>query len=279
MTVAATMTVPGAAAAAGVLARSGALIEAKGIVKIYSTVSGEPVLALDRVDMSVDDGEFVCLVGPSGCGKSTLLRLLAGLDRADTGTFSLAGSAIDGPSVEVGVVFQQATLLPWLTVWQNVALPLRVGGFGIGGRGILGREALVRDLLRIAALQGFENKYPYELSGGMQQRVAIVRALARDPKLLLMDEPFGALDALTREKMNAELQRIWLASRKTVVLITHSIDEAIFLGDRVLVMSPRPGRIVRELKVNLPRPRVAAETFGHPEHVRLSREIRALLES
>ena len=137
----------------------------------------------------------------------------------------------------------------------------------------------MRDLLRIAGLQGFENKYPYELSGGMQQRAAIVRALARDPKLLLMDEPFGALDALTREKMNAELQRIWLASRKTVVLITHSIDEAVFLGDRVVVMSPRPGRIIRELKVNLPRPRIAAETFGHPEHVRLSREIRGLLEA
>jgi NitT/TauT family transport system ATP-binding protein len=273
MTATATMTLPGKAAAAGALARAGALIEAKGIVKIYPTVSGEPVLALDQVDMSVEDGEFVCLVGPSGCGKSTLMRLLAGLDRADAGTFSLGGTAIDGPSAEVGVVFQQATLLPWLTVWQNVTLPLRVGGHEIGDR-----EAPVRELLKIAALQGFENKYPYELSGGMQQRVAIVRALARDPKLLLMDEPFGSLDALTREKMNAELQRIWLASRKTVVLITHSIDEAIFLGDRVVVMSPRPGRIVRELKVELPRPRVAAETFGHPEHVKLSREIRALLE-
>jgi len=273
MAVVATMTVPGNAATAGALARTGALIEAKGIVKIYSTVSGEPVLALDRVDMAVADGEFVCLVGPSGCGKSTLMRLFAGLDRADAGAFSLAGAAIDGPSAEVGVVFQQATLLPWLTVWQNVTLPLRVGGHSIGDR-----EAPVRELIRIAALQGFENKYPYELSGGMQQRVAIVRALSRDPKLLLMDEPFGALDALTREKMNAELQRIWLASRKTVVLITHSIDEAIFLGDRVVVMSPRPGRIVRELKVELPRPRVAAETFGHPEHVKLAREIRALLE-
>lgn len=267
------MTMPARATASGAMARSGALIEAKGIVKIYPTVSGEPVLALDRVDMSVEDGEFVCLVGPSGCGKSTLMRLLAGLDRADAGAFSLGGTAIDGPSSEVGVVFQQATLLPWLTVWQNVTLPLRVGGHAIGER-----EGPVRELLKIAALQGFENKYPYELSGGMQQRVAIVRALARDPKLLLMDEPFGALDALTREKMNAELQRIWLASRKTVVLITHSIDEAIFLGDRVVVMSPRPGRIVRELKVDLPRPRVAAETFGHPEHVKLSREIRALLE-
>jgi NitT/TauT family transport system ATP-binding protein len=258
-------------AAANASAR--ALIEASGIVKIYPTVSGEPVLALDHLDMAVHDGEFVCLVGPSGCGKSTLLRLLAGLDRADAGTFTLANKRIDGPSAEVGVVFQQATLLPWLTVWQNATVPLRVGGHRIGER-----EAAVRDLLRIAGLQGFENKYPYELSGGMQQRVAIVRALVRDPKLLLMDEPFGALDALTREKMNAELQRIWLASRKTVVLITHSIDEAVFLGDRVVVMSARPGRIVREIAVNLPRPRVAAETFGHPEHVRIAREIRGLLE-
>ncbi len=189
----------------GASARSDALIEARGIVKIYPTVSGEPVLALDHLDMAVRDGEFVCLVGPSGCGKSTLLRLLAGLDRADAGAFTLAGKRIDGPSAEVGVVFQQATLLPWLTVWQNVTVPLRVGGHRIDGR-----EPAVRDLLRIAGLQGFENKYPYELSGGMQQRVAIVRALVRDPKLLLMDEPFGALDALTREKMNAELQRIWL---------------------------------------------------------------------
>ena len=270
MNVAATLTARSGPAA---LARSGALIEAQGIVKIYPTVSGEPVLALDHLDMAVRDGEFVCLVGPSGCGKSTMLRLLAGLDRADAGSIALAGARIDGPSAEVGVVFQQATLLPWLTVWQNVTVPLRVGGHRMGER-----EVVVRDLLRIAGLIGFENKYPYELSGGMQQRVAIVRALVRDPKLLLMDEPFGALDALTREKMNAELQRIWLASRKTVVLITHSIDEAVFLGDRVIVMSARPGRIIRELAVNLPRPRVAADTFGHPEHVRLAREIRVLLE-
>jgi NitT/TauT family transport system ATP-binding protein len=262
-----------AAAEPAASVRSGALIQAKGIVKVYPTVSGEPVLALDHLDMAVREGEFVCLVGPSGCGKSTMLRLLAGLDRADAGTLSLAGAAIDGPSSEVGVVFQQATLLPWLTVWQNVTLPLRVGPNRAPGR-----ESPVRDLLRIAGLQGFEEKYPYELSGGMQQRAAIVRALSHDPKLLLMDEPFGSLDALTREKMNAELQRIWLASRKTVVLITHSIDEAVFLGDRVVVMSPRPGRIIRELAVNLPRPRVAAETFGHPEHVKLAREIRMLLE-
>jgi NitT/TauT family transport system ATP-binding protein len=275
MSMAATVGVQGVAPAVpGALMRADTLIQAKGIVKIYPTVSGDPVLALDHLDMTVHDSEFVCLVGPSGCGKSTMLRLLAGLDRADAGTLSLAGEPVDGPSAEVGVVFQQATLLPWLTVWQNVTLPLRVGGHRIAGH-----EGAVRDLLRIAGLQGFENKYPYELSGGMQQRAAIVRALSHDPKLLLMDEPFGSLDALTREKMNAELQRIWLASRKTVVLITHSIDEAVFLGDRVVVMSPRPGRIVRELAVSLPRPRVAAETFGHPEHVKLAREIRMLLES
>ena len=268
------MTLPATGAAATERdARRTALIEATGIVKIYPTVSGEPVLALDQVNMAVADGEFVCLVGPSGCGKSTLLRLLAGLDRADAGHFSLAGRPIDGPSSEVGVVFQQATLLPWFTIWQNVTLPVRVGG-----RTLPGREAAIRELIRIAGLQGFENKFPYELSGGMQQRAAIVRALACDPKLLLLDEPFGSLDALTREKMNAELQRIWLASRKTVVLITHSIDEAVFLGDRVVVMSPRPGRIIRELVVKLPRPRLPAETFGHPEHIALAREIRGLLE-
>jgi NitT/TauT family transport system ATP-binding protein len=250
------------------------LIVVEGVVKIYSTVAGDSVLALDNVDLTVRAGEFVCLVGPSGCGKTTLLRLLAGLDTADAGTSSLAGKTLNGPSPEVGVVFQQSNLLPWFTVMQNVMLPLRVGG----GSRDPAKIAEIHKLLDIAGLKGFENKYPYELSGGMQQRAAIVRALARDPKLLLMDEPFGALDALTRERMNAELQRIWMASGKTVVLITHSIDEAIFLGDRVVVMSPRPGRIVRDLAVDVPRPRVAAETFGSPRHVALAREIRMLLE-
>jgi NitT/TauT family transport system ATP-binding protein len=262
------------AAAARTASARNPLIVVEGVVKIYSTVAGDSVLALDNVNLTVRDREFVCLVGPSGCGKTTLLRLLAGLDTADAGTSSLAGKTLNGPSPEVGVVFQQSNLLPWFTVLQNVMLPLRVGG----GSRDAAKIAEIHKLLVIAGLEGFENKYPYELSGGMQQRAAIVRALARDPKLLLMDEPFGALDALTRERMNAELQRIWMASGKTVVLITHSIDEAIFLGDRVVVMSPRPGRIVRELVVDLPRPRVAAETFGSPKHVALAREIRTLLE-
>lgn len=262
-----------AASAQARVARS-PLIAVKDVVKIYPTVAGESVLALDHVSLDIDPGEFVCLVGPSGCGKTTLLRLLAGLDTSDHGTSSLAGKALKGPSEEVGVVFQQANLLPWFTVMQNVLLPLGVGG----ARKTPELVNQIKALLKVAGLEGFENKYPYELSGGMQQRAAIVRALARDPKLLLMDEPFGALDALTRERMNAELQRIWMASGKTVVLITHSIDEAIFLGDRVVVMSPRPGRIVRELKVDLPRPRVSTEMLGNPIHTALAREIRMLLE-
>ncbi|MGN6462970.1 MAG: ABC transporter ATP-binding protein [Pseudolabrys sp.] len=253
---------------------SAPLIRARGLVKVYSTVSGDPVVALDDMNLSMADGEFVSIVGPSGCGKSTMLRLLAGLDKPDAGEMTLGNQAITGPSSAVGVVFQNATLLPWMTVWQNVILPLQVGG---GNRAA--REGAVRDYLSIAGLSGFENQYPYELSGGMQQRAAIVRGLARDPKVLLMDEPFGALDALTRERMNGELQRIWMASKKTVLLITHSIGEAIFLGDRVIVMSGRPGRVLEDLRVNLPRPRNHAETIADPEYIRLAREIRRMLDA
>jgi len=255
-------------------APSGApLIRAHGLVKVYPTIAGDPVVALDGMDLSMADGEFVSIVGPSGCGKSTLLRLIAGLDQADAGEMTLGSQPITGPSNAVGVVFQNATLLPWMTVWQNVVLPLQVGsGYEKG------RSAAVQTLLEIAGLKGFENKYPYELSGGMQQRAAIVRGLARDPQVLLMDEPFGALDALTRERMNVELQRIWLASRKTVLLITHSIGEAIFLGDRVIVMSGRPGRVLENLRIDLPRPRNHAETIADPEYIRLAREIRRMLD-
>ena len=257
-----------------VMPASAPLIRARGLVKVYSTVAGDPVVALDGMNLSMADGEFVSIVGPSGCGKSTMLRLLAGLDTPDAGEMTLGSQAINGPSSAVGVVFQNATLLPWLPVWQNVILPLQVGG---GNRAA--REDAVREYLSIAGLAGFENKYPYELSGGMQQRAAIVRGLARDPKVLLMDEPFGALDALTRERMNGELQRIWMASKKTVLLITHSIGEAIFLGDRVIVMSGRPGRVLEDLRVNLPRPRNHAETIADPEYIRLAREIRRMLDA
>jgi len=241
--------------------------------KTYHTASGGTVRALQGVDLSIEPGEFVCVVGPSGCGKSTLLRMLAGLDSCDEGTLSLEGRRIAGSSSEVGVVFQAANLLPWLTVRENVRLPLRVGGRHdkIDGR--------IDALLSMAGLADFGMRYPYELSGGMQQRAGICRALARDPRILLMDEPFGALDALTRERMNSELQRIWQTSGKTVLLITHSISEAIFLGDRVIVMSARPGRVLRDLPVPIPRPRSFDTIVSHPAYAGLAREIRGLLNA
>jgi NitT/TauT family transport system ATP-binding protein len=247
-------------------------IEVRGVTKTYQTASGG-VRALDLVDLVVRDGEFVSIVGPSGCGKSTLLRMLAGLDRQDDGELALAGRAVTGPSPEVGLVFQAANLLPWLTVRDNVRLPLRVGGRHKVD------ERRVDELLAMTGLADFAARYPYELSGGMQQRAGICRALARDPKTLLMDEPFGALDALTRERMNLELQRIWQASSKTVLLVTHSISEAIFLADRVVVMSARPGRILRELDVPIPRPRGFDTILGNPDYPVLAREIRALLNA
>ncbi len=241
------------------------------IAELDKTYSGGSVHALSRIGLTIADGEFVCVVGPSGCGKSTLLRILAGLDDYDTGTAALDGREITGPSRDVGVVFQAANLLPWLTVRENVALPLRVGGKQKSQAEDIDR------LLDVAGLKDFGQRYPYELSGGMQQRAGICRALVRNPRILLMDEPFGALDALTRERMNLELQRIWQASRKTVLLITHSISEAIFLADRVVVMSARPGRVIRELRVDIPRPRSNDTIISHPDYAPLAREIRGLL--
>jgi NitT/TauT family transport system ATP-binding protein len=250
------------------------LIVAQGVSKLFRTVSGGTVEALRSIDLTIDEGEFVCVVGPSGCGKSTFLRLIAGLDGLSQGSLKLGGHAIAGPSSEVGVVFQSANLLPWLNIIRNVQLPLRVGPQ---------RQRHIDDkasaLLDMVGLAGFEDKYPYELSGGMQQRAAICRALLRDPKVLLMDEPFGALDALTRERMSLELQKIWIANRKTVFFITHSIAEAVFLADRVLVMSPRPGRILKDFRIDLARPRSFAHTPAEPEYIEATREIRSLLDA
>jgi NitT/TauT family transport system ATP-binding protein len=219
------------------------------------------VTALSGIDCSVADGEFLSIVGPSGCGKSTLLKILAGLLQASGGQALLNGTPIDGPRHDIGVVFQSPVLFPWRSVLGNVLLPVDVQK--------LGREKMTQsalDLLNLVGLGGFEHRHPWELSGGMQQRVALVRALIHDPALLLMDEPFGALDAMTREAMNAELQRIWLERRKTVVFITHSTSEAVFLADRVMVMTPRPGRIGDLFAVDLPRPRtldmMTTEAFG-----------------
>jgi len=253
--------------------RSRVLIDIQGVSKTYVTASSGNVHALNKVDLSIADGEFVCVVGPSGCGKSTLLRMLAGLDTYDTGRLSLDEQSVTGPSGKVGVVFQAANLLPWLTVRENVRLPLRVGGRHEAG------NQRIDDLLDMAGLGEFGRRYPYALSGGMQQRAGICRALARDPQILLMDEPFGALDALTRERMNMELQRIWQAHRKTILLITHSISEAIFLGDRVVVMSARPGRVLADLQVPIARPRSFDTIVSHPSYARLATQIRGLLNA
>jgi len=241
-------------------APSADVISVRQLTKRYATRAGA-VEALSGIDFRVADGEFVAIVGPSGCGKSTLLKILAGLLPMSGGEALLRGSPIARPRRDIGVVFQSPVLFPWRTVLDNVLLPVDVQR--------LGRDrhaATARELLTLVGLDGFEERYPWELSGGMQQRVAIVRALINDPVMLLMDEPFGALDAMTREAMNLELQRIWMTRRKTVLFITHSISEAVFLADRVLVMSARPGRIIDTLPVDIERPRalevVNSDAFG-----------------
>ena len=206
--------------------------------------------ALAEASLEVRPNEFVCLIGPSGCGKSTLLRILGGLVRPTGGEVLLNGEPLQAPQRRIGFVAQHANLMPWRTTLRNVALPLELQGLP---RAASERQAL--DMLQLVGLSGFADALPHELSGGMRQRVALARALIHDPDILLLDEPFGALDALTRERMSYELLRLWEMDRKTVVMVTHDIQEAVLLGDRVLTMSPRPGRIERELVIDLPRPR------------------------
>jgi NitT/TauT family transport system ATP-binding protein len=238
---------------------------------VYSTSTG-PVEALRGVSMTVRDGEFISIVGPSGCGKSSLLKLVLGLERATRGEIRIGGQAIDGPSRDAGCVFQSPVLLPWRTIRQNVLLPVDVMKLDRATA-----EQRADAYLKLVGLGGFEERYPFELSGGMQQRAAIVRALVHDPRLLIMDEPFAALDALTREQMAVELQRVWMESGKTVVFITHSISEATFLSDRIVIMSARPGRIVAEFQNPFRRPRAFVD-LGLPEHTGLMAEIRACLD-
>lgn len=221
----------------------------EGLTVVYDQ-SNEQLPVLDNVSFRVQETEFLCLVGPSGCGKTTLLKLIAGLQQPTAGRIRLTGEAVHRPSRQVGFVFQEPTLMEWRTVRENVMLPLELDG---SGREKAHRKA--QTMLDLVGLTGFEDAYPARLSGGMAQRVALARALVHDPQLLLLDEPFGALDALTRERMGRELLRIWRARRKTVVLVTHSVPEAVFLADRVLVLGPRPATIVAEVPVDLPRPR------------------------
>ncbi|WP_084217016.1 ABC transporter ATP-binding protein [Xenophilus azovorans] len=254
-----------------VVARKAPLLEAQGVSKTYTTRSREKVAALGEVSLALDDGAFVSLVGPSGCGKSTLLKMVAGIVPPSAGELRLNGKRVSGGQAGMGVVFQSPVLLPWLTVLDNTLLPAKVLKLDR-------QQARTRalELLRSVGLEGFEHKYPGELSGGMQQRVSIIRSLVHEPGLLLMDEPFGALDALTRENMSLDLQRIWLAHKKTVLFITHSIFEAVFLSDRVLVMSERPGRIVRDLAIPFARPR-SFDLTTTPEFGEIVQEIRGLL--
>jgi NitT/TauT family transport system ATP-binding protein len=226
------------------------LLSVREIDKRFRPKSGDEVHALDKISTDLADGEFVSVLGPSGCGKTTLLKILAGIVSPSSGALLLRDTPIVGPQAGMGVVFQTSVLLPWWTVLDNVLLPIRVLKLDIAAH-----RRKARELLQLVGLEGFENRYPGELSGGMQQRAAIVRSLIHDPGILLMDEPFGALDAMTRERMNAELQRIWLTTGKTVFFITHSVSEAVFLSDRVLVMSARPGSIIDDIRVPFPRPR------------------------
>lgn len=229
------------------------------------------VEALASVDLSIADREFVAIVGPSGCGKSTLLKLVTGLRKPTRGSINLHGKPVEGPRSDVGIVFQSPVLLPWRTVLDNVLLPADVLHLPLAEH----RDKALA-LLELVGLGGFAKNYPQELSGGMQQRAAIARALVYDAPLLLMDEPFGALDAMTREQMNIELQRIWAASRKTVLFITHSIAEAVFLADRIVVMSPRPGRVLEVIDNPLPRMRSLDDTLT-PAFGELVRRVRVLL--
>jgi NitT/TauT family transport system ATP-binding protein len=224
-------------------------ISLENITKTYQR-RAERVLALENISLTAEFGEFVCLLGVSGCGKSTLLQILAGLEPPSGGTAAIDGEPLVGPHRDASVVFQEHGLFPWMSARTNIAFNLKARGVAAGER-----TKVANDLIEVVGLRGFEDKFPHELSGGMRQRVGIARALTTKPKILLMDEPFGALDAQTRGIMQAELLRVWELHRATVAFVTHSIDEAVYLADRIVIMTPRPGRIRRLIQVDLPRPR------------------------
>ena len=247
------------------------ILEASHVSVTFSSLQGE-LGALGDVSFQATKGEFICFVGPSGCGKSTLLRVLSGLLRPTSGSVRLYGMPLAGPSQEIGFVFQRANLMPWRTALKNVTLPLEMRGLDKASA-----RRPVAELIHLVGLEGFEHSYPHELSGGMAQRVAIARALIYDPEVLLLDEPFGSLDALTRERMNLELLRIWEAEHKTVIMVTHNIQEAIMLSDRVMVMTARPGQITAEEPVPLPRPRFEEMVYSD-EFIDLTRRIREAIE-
>jgi NitT/TauT family transport system ATP-binding protein len=244
----------------------------RGLRKVYPSAQGD-VVALDGVDLSVAGGTFVSIVGPSGCGKSTMLMIIAGLVTASAGEVEVGGIPVTRPLTDVGIVFQRDLLFDWRSVLGNIMLQADIRGLD---RRRAREKALA--LLQKVGLQGFGGHYPWQLSGGMRQRVAICRALLHDAGLLLLDEPFGALDALTRDQMNLDLQRLWLQERRTTILVTHSISEAVFLSDRVAVMSPRPGRIVEDVTIDLPRPRTLS-LRDSPLFADYQRRVRTAIEA
>jgi len=246
------------------------VIAFEAVTKVFETATGR-VDALAPIDLVIDNGSFVSVVGPSGCGKSTLLRLMAGLDETSGGRILRYGLPIDGPSHEVGIVFQDHVLFPWLTVLQNVMLPSEILYLPQAAS-----EKRARHLLALTGLSDFVDARPQQLSGGMKQRAAFCRALLANPRFLLLDEPFGALDALTREELSLELSRLWGELGRTAFLITHDIEEAILLGDRVLVMSPRPGRIIADIPVPLPRPRTV-RTSQDPLFQQIKQQVREII--
>ena len=248
-------------------------ISARGINKIFNPGSDEQVIALEDIHLEVESGEFISLIGPSGCGKSTLMRLVADLLKPSSGDLLVNGKDPQRSRLDrdYGMVFQAATLYDWRSVTKNVQLPLEVMGFSKDER-----KRRAQDMLEMVELAAFANHYPWQLSGGMQQRVSIARALAFDPSILLMDEPFGALDEFTRERMNLELLRIWERTKKTIIFVTHSIVEAVFLSSRIVVMSPRPGRITEILSNELPYPR-DFKTRNLPAYHQLVTQVRELL--
>lgn len=243
-------------------------LEMRNVSKSYCR-NGRAVIALEKIDLTVNTGEFVCLLGPSGCGKSTLLNMLAGIDMPSTGQVAADGETICGPAANRTLIFQDAGLFPWLTVQANVEFGLKMKGLPRATR-----ERTASELLQTVHLEQFSRSWVHELSGGMKQRVALARALAVEPQVLLLDEPFAALDAITRDQLHIELQEIWLKTGKTIVFVTHNVREAVVLGDRVLVMSARPGRLIAEHSVNLPRLRHIEDEGIMPLVRRLMADLR-----
>ncbi len=248
-------------------------LQIEGVGVRFTSRKGQDVTALESISLGIADRELSVIVGPSGCGKSTLLRLVAGLMRPTSGRITLDGRPVTGPSAERGMVFQSYTLFPWLTVRKNIEF-----GLDIRGVATAERRGITSSFIEQVGLQGFEDAWPDQLSGGMRQRVALARALANDPEILLMDEPFGALDSQTRQLMQELLLGIWERSHKTVLFITHDIDEAILLADRLYVMTARPGRIKRALDVPLARPR-SLDALTSPEFMALKREVLGLMHA